>query len=60
MAFHVHKRSGDVAVSVRIGFRIECLISADVADDPGALVGESREGQSLPYVQYFLAVYLVA
>jgi hypothetical protein len=60
LVFHIHKRRGSIAVAVRIGFRIECLISAEVADDPGALVGESCEGQSLPYVQDFLAVYFVA
>ena len=60
LVFHVHQGRRGVAISVRIRFRIECLISADVADNPGALVGESCEGQSLPYVQYFLAVYFVA
>ena len=60
VAFHVHKRRGGVAVSIRIGFRIERLVGADVADDPGTLVGESCEGQSLAYVHYFLPVYLVA
>jgi hypothetical protein len=57
---HIYKRRGGVAVSVRIRFGIECLIDADVADDPGALVGESCERQSLPYIQNLFAVYFVA
>ena len=57
---HVHKRGRGVAVSVRVGFGVKCFIGTDIADNSGALVGESCKGQSLPYIQDFLAVYSVA
>ena len=41
---YAHKRRGGIAGPIRTGFRIECLICTDVADNPGTLVGKSCEG----------------
>lgn len=59
LVFYAHERRG-VAGPVRARFGVECFVCPDVADDPGALVGESCEGQSFPDFQNFFAVYFVA
>lgn len=54
---YAHKRS--IAVTVGAGFGIECLVRTDVANESGALVGESCKSQSLPNFHDLFAVYFV-